>query len=555
MIGKARRWVFFPLLIAAYPVVALYAQNATMVPLGELFVPVLSSVAAAVAVWALTWLLTRDPAKAGLLTVLAVAVFYTLLKASPWLEEWLFYLVAVIWVKRDVTLWTPLVVGGELLAAGILGWLIVAKIKDLGRWTIVLNVFALLLLAQPAATIARVRLYGVPATEPAADPSGQSGKLPAAYTSAQRVKQPPDIYYIILDGYARSDVMLDRFGYDNRPFIDWLAGKGFTIAHASTANYCQTPLSLSSSLNAVYLNGLFDPESSDKTPLAHWIGDAAAIRTFRELGYQFVTFASGFDETEHPEAENYLSPFAHDTAFHRMLIEGTPLLWFWRGPGSSDSYDRTRDRTLFTLHELPKVAHWRAPTFTFAHILSPHPPFVFGEHGEDVSQHKQRYYLTDGNLFQGYYGDRADYKRGYRDQAAFLTAQIRKTIDGILANSAEPPIIILQSDHGSGLGLSTASAGQTDLVERMSILNAYYLPGLQAGNEPVYQSITPVNSFRVVLNSYFNAGLALLPDRSYYSTWSEPYRFIDVTERVRKECGEKSAQACAPQPGQISMPK
>ena len=50
-----------------------------------------------------------------------------------------------------------------------------------------------------------------------------------------------------------------------------------------------------------------------------------------------------------------------------------------------DSYTMTRDRTMYLCDTLPKVAQMAAPTFTFAHILAPHPPFVFGEHGEDVS--------------------------------------------------------------------------------------------------------------------------------------------------------------------------
>ena len=71
----------------------------------------------------------------------------------------------------------------------------------------------------------------------------------------------------------------------------------------------------------------------------------------------------------------------------------------------------------------------------------------------------------------------------------------------------------------------------TDLKERMSILNAYYFPGQKY--EGLYGRISPVNSFRVVLNSYFGAKLRLLPDRSFFSTWPEPYQFIDVTEAVR----------------------
>jgi hypothetical protein len=65
----------------------------------------------------------------------------------------------------------------------------------------------------------------------------------------------------------------------------------------------------------------------------------------------------------------------------------------------------------------------------------------------------------------------------------------------------------------------------------MSILNAYFFPDRKY--DGLYPDITPVNSFRVVLDTFFGARLGLLPDKSYFSTWGEPYRFMDVTDEVR----------------------
>ena len=82
-----------------------------------------------------------------------------------------------------------------------------------------------------------------------------------------------------------------------------------------------------------------------------------------------------------------------------------------------------------------------------------------------------------------------------------------------------------------GLNLDMYDISNTDLKERMGILNAYYFPDRRY--EALYQRISPVNSFRVVLSKYFGAGLDLLPDKSFYSTWPEPYRFYEVTRGVQ----------------------
>jgi hypothetical protein len=65
----------------------------------------------------------------------------------------------------------------------------------------------------------------------------------------------------------------------------------------------------------------------------------------------------------------------------------------------------------------------------------------------------------------------------------------------------------------------------------MRIFNAYYLP--EGGQDLLYESITPVNSFRLIFNHYFDANFGLLNDYSYFSNYfKQPYKFIDVTNIV-----------------------
>jgi hypothetical protein len=538
---KWRQWILYPPLIAPYPAIALYAQNARNTPLFELAWPLALLTGASVVLWLVLLLILREAARAALFTVLATTVFATVATAPGWVDGWLTDLTGV-WVRRSVHVWPPLVVAAELSVASGLAYA-VARMKKPGAWTPRLNLFSLILIAMPTYAIVRAR-----AQQQVETIEAKAGILPPGpIATAHIVGRRPDIYYIILDGYARSDVMSKLFGFDNEPFLKRLEQKGFYVARQSTANYCQTPLSLSASLNAVYLSGLIPADSQDKEQLNRWTGDGSVVRTLGGLGYRFVTFATGFVETDHPKAEFYLSPFNYVSPFHRMLLDRTPLSSLIPAPIMGDGYTMSRERTLFVLKTLPQIASWGAPTFTFAHIVSPHAPFVFGENGEDVSSHDRPYFLTDGEYFRKWYGDRKDYVEGYRKQATYLTDQVERMIDRLLASSSERPVIILQSDHGSGLGLDTESAAKTDMHERMSILSAYYLPGAK-GDSPLYPSISPVNSFRVVLNTYFDANLELLPDRCYFSTWGDPFQFIDVTDKVRLPSGEGLEASCTDRP-------
>ncbi len=251
-----------------------------------------------------------------------------------------------------------------------------------------------------------------------------------------------------------------------------------------------------------------------------------------------MTFGSGFDFTEFPENEVYESPHRHIINFQRMIVDATPARFLWPDPSTRDPFTMARERTLHLFDRLPDVARMRGPKFTVAHVVSPHPPFVFGPEGEDVSPRPKKCVLSDGTVFRHFYGGDETYIPGYRAQVEFLVKRTERAIDQILANAAEPPIIVLQSDHGSGMHLDMESAAHTDHRERMGILAAAYLPG--GRHEGLTDVISPVNMFRVVFNNEFRTRLPLLPTESYYSTWPRPFDFVRVTEQVR----EGSPMAC-----------
>ncbi len=517
-------WVVHPFVFAVYPILALFAQNAREVRLVELSTLVAYALVGVAGTWLVFGLVLRDLRRAGLVASLAVMLFFSFGSVRGPANQIAAYL-SGLWVTYTIldldTVW---IVIPEAIFLGAFAALVAKWVKEPRKATGFLNVFAIVLVAMPVFQILTVKA-------PAAVPRPPRQPVPLALGAQQEGRERPDIYYIILDGYARSDVMKSLFNFDNSEFLAHLERKGFHVTRRSTANYCQTPLSLSSSLNSSYLEELVKGLGNDQTELSDLIGKNNVMATLRPLGYQFVTFGTGFDPTEHPEADVYLAPQPYIRGFERMLIEMTPLERVWIPHRWRDEYTLARRRILYLLDHLPDVARNPAPTFTLAHILCPHLPFIFGENGEDVSLRNVTFTLVGADRSMGRFRQPEAFQLGYRNQAAFITRKIEATIDRLLAESPRPPIIILQSDHGSELYLDMEDVQHTDLHERMSILNAYYFP--DRNYRGLYEEISPVNSFRVVFNTYFGASLELLPDKNFFSTWTEPYAFIDVTGSVK----------------------
>jgi hypothetical protein len=135
------------------------------------------------------------------------------------------------------------------------------------------------------------------------------------------------------------------------------------------------------------------------------------------------------------------------------------------------------------------------PKFIYAHILSPHEPFVFGPNGNYVLPENWENYKD---------------KQYYLGQYIFITKQIEELVDSLLDKSSNPPIIIIQSDHG--LRPSSVHEGiEIGENEWRKIMNTYYFPG--NGNELLYKNISPVNTFRLIFNRFFGKNYPMLEEK------------------------------------------
>ena len=285
---------------------------------------------------------------------------------------------------------------------------------------------------------------------------------------------------------------------------------GFYVAHCSRANYNKTQSSMASSLNMSYLPDLYIEAASQGIPEKDiWmlIKPSKVRHSFESLGYQIVAFDTGYKWTSVTDADIYLSrgknafSMQYVTPFEQMLIDSTMLSIYsdfsrkasWNAYADSihpqANYIGLQE---YILDQLPKVAELDDPTFTYAHINITHQPYVFS---------------PDGYLFDA---KETLFPAGYIHALDYLDARLIPILQEIIDRSRTPPIIIIQGDHGFPVINDTPTTGNIS-----PILNAYYLPGL--GQDGLYPTISPVNTFRLIFNDYFGGQYELLLDQSFYT--------------------------------------
>jgi hypothetical protein len=179
-----------------------------------------------------------------------------------------------------------------------------------------------------------------------------------------------------------------------------------------------------------------------------------------------------------------------------------------------------RDRVLCVFDEIPLLDEkFSSPKFVFAHIMLPHAPYIFGPNGENV---------TPGNSLND---EPWDSKKAHIDQIKFANKQLIPLLDKILTQNSNS-IIILQGDTGSAFNGDWDTPSNDLIIERMSNLNAIYFPD---GNYDSFEKMnTPINTFRIIFNEFFNTNYSFLEDKMYWSTGDSPYFHDDVTNLLLK---------------------
>ncbi len=355
-------------------------------------------------------------------------------------------------------------------------------------------------------------------------------------------EENPDIYYIILDGYGREDVLEELYSFDNSSFIAALETREFIVPAQSRSNYPKTIFSIASTLNMDYFQN-FAPDL-DRSYfwwlLEPMIDHSQTRMLLEDMGYESIAFAVNWTITDNKSVDFYYSPDKLNISEFENYILANTLMGVFRPLLDKiayipSSYDAHRELINYDLETLPEIAKKTGDYFVYAHLLVPHPPFVFDEDGNPINP-DVKFSLNDDDSFTKEEQRVKKYTGGYVGQVQYLNDELIPMLDEIIANSSTPPIIILQADHGPGMFVDFSSSEKTCLQERFSPFAAYYLPGVDGGAVP--EDITAVNLFRIIFNEYFGADLPLL-DNEYYFSKDPVYLYgMDMIplENIEQDC-------------------
>lgn len=342
-----------------------------------------------------------------------------------------------------------------------------------------------------------------------------------AVTTAGR----PDIYILMLDGYARPDKLRELFGFDDDPFLAALEARGFDISGRSRSNYILTNLAIPSLLNMRHIDDLIgeapvpDDRATYRTAARRLVSDSEVARQLRRLDYEIGAISAGFEEVILRGADRVIDTGQVNELELVILRESAlaPLL----GLISPDFFgDQQRDRTLDVLAAARTEAArpLDRPRFLFVHVPSPHSPIVFGPNGEPIPANNLDNFYDDTAVGIGL--TREAFGRRYVGQVQFINGRVLEVVDAILASTSKPPVILVMSDHGSASGLDWGDLPNSDFDERTANLFAALTPG-HLGVFP--EDVTLVNTFPLLLEAYFGLAVPRQPDTIYSWYYENDY--------------------------------
>ena len=486
-----------PIVFGIYPILALYFNNRNEIPFSAIQKALITSIVLGTIVITSFLLIFRSWRKAALPSSLTLLLFYSYGHVNDILNNVNLFGEPVGRHRYMIPFW---------ILAFIIGQALLVRLKNANMLNKILNTVSTILMFF---LCVQALIFAVQSATAKIDSSERN-----TVQQESLLPEPSerDIYYILIDAYSRQDILLEDFYLDTSEFISELENLGFYIPDCTQSNYDNTLTAMASTLNMNYLDTMGISYRSNKKKIHSYIQKNLVLQEFKNMGYSTATFASLYpflhleDVTYYYDYFDSVSTFESQATlnFQYLFLETTliqPIIEFMESkenlviPEYLGKWLPTRNalenrdyrqylQNVYALSSLEKIPNIPEKKFVYAHLYITHQPFVF---------------YPDGRFHPFLIQD----NKAYRDQVIFLNQRLIGIIKTILAKSDPQPIVVIQSDHS-----------YLPREDRVKILNAYYFP--DGGDQNLYETITPVNTFRLVFNTYFDGNYPLLQDISHY---------------------------------------
>jgi len=318
-----------------------------------------------------------------------------------------------------------------------------------------------------------------------------------------------NVYFLMLDAYARHDILKQQLNFQNQNFLDKLVEKGFFVANKSVSNYHFTRASLSSMFNMDYHKNTQLGVEEQKFTIP-FQGRNRLIDAFRANGYKYIAAPSGiWSQIDCSGVEDLcIKPYINLELIN-LVLELTPF---------KRILDRFRGHFYTDFDDLEKaiIAFPNQPKFIFAHFAQIHDGI----------------YDADCNFKNGAGHPILccpDRTKDYTNSINCFNNKLLLFIDKVLAVDPNA-IIILQADHGptivaendpSACEFWTKNYGSLQINSRKEyenlygVLSAMRIPASLNKQQLLYDSISPVNIFRAVFAYLQEKNPSYIEDKSY----------------------------------------
>ena len=322
--------------------------------------------------------------------------------------------------------------------------------------------------------------------------------------------EKPNVYHIILDEYTDNEILMEEFNYDNKEFLKFLNKNGFFIPSKSFSSFVSTDDELN-----VILNMEYPKEMGWATLNYDYLNDNNAMSVFSDQNYSLIETNSMMRWKNFSDVDTKL---CYDTTFINsefldQVLRKSIIKYFLE----KHQENTRRDVIRCTFHELSEIASQTSgPKYVFSHIYVPHPPFLFGPNGENVTpDHREISGLQSWENPQGYI-----------NQLIYATNEVSTVIKNIIKNDPNA-IIIVQGDTGTATMFPSTPTEFKDVYQIHSILYAIRIPDVDNSN-----TMIPVNTYRIIFNNYFDMDYEYLEQHSYMLDQNNVW--VDITEKLRE---------------------